>query len=308
MKNIFFFLLTIAFAMASCTKDKTDYEAELETTTPKNQEFKEAIIIQDEHLSVVVETLNGKFYKGYNEIHVEILDLTKGERVEAEAVTIFPLLIQEGRGLTACPHSERFEFDAEKKHYQGFSIFAAESTSNTKGELFINVMIKGQKHVFQKGINIESQENKNLNMTLFTGNDDEKRLIALVSPQYPIVGENKLVAGLYKFEKVTDSHAIELPRAVEYIYTQVNDYLLLLDPRMPEPSMGNHSSPGNKDLLQREDDFYHGVVNYTMTGNWTLNFILQDNKGKIIKGTQVSKEFTPGIKGEKSELFIDVLF
>jgi hypothetical protein len=45
-----------------------------------------------------------------------------------------------------------------------------------------------------------------------------------------------------------------------------------------------------------------------MTGNWTLNFILKDENDEIIKGTEVSTEFTPGIEGEKGELFIDILF
>jgi len=72
--------------------------------------------------------------------------------------------------------------------------------------------------------------------------------------------------------------------------------------------MGNHSSPNNQDLTQQSDGLYHGVVNYTMTGNWTLNFILQDESGQTIKGTEVSTEFTPGIDGEKGELYIDILF
>ena len=77
---------------------------------------------------------------------------------------------------------------------------------------------------------------------------------------------------------------------------------------MPEPSMGNHSSPNNKDLVQGDDGFYHGVVNYTMTGNWTLNFIFMNQNGKILKGTEVPKDFTPGVECKKSELFIDILF
>jgi len=83
---------------------------------------------------------------------------------------------------------------------------------------------------------------------------------------------------------------------------------LQLDPRMPEPSMGNHSSPNIKDLKQQNDGLYHGVVNYTMTGNWTLNFIMQNQDGQIIKGTVVPDDFTPGIEGVKSDLHIDILF
>jgi len=77
---------------------------------------------------------------------------------------------------------------------------------------------------------------------------------------------------------------------------------------MPEPSMGNHTSPNNVDLTRHDDGLYYGVVNYTMTGNWTLNFILVNQNGFIVKGTEVPTTFTPGVQGVKSELFIDILF
>ncbi|WP_258930446.1 FixH family protein [Flavobacterium oreochromis] len=139
-------------------------------------------------------------------------------------------------------------------------------------------------------------------MTTFIGNDGEEYYIALVAPQKPKVAENTIIAGIYKYNKPT---AIE---PYEYSFTEVKNYTLKIDPRMPEPSMGNHSSPNNKDLLQENDGFYHGIVNYTMTGNWTLNFILLDSTGKVIKGTSVPEDFTPGILGLKSTLFIDILF
>jgi hypothetical protein len=139
-------------------------------------------------------------------------------------------------------------------------------------------------------------------MTSFSGKDGEQYFIALISPQKPNVSENKLVAGIYKYLRPTEDNSSP------FSYTVVNNHKLLLDPRMPEPSMGNHSSPNNQDLTQQSDGLYHGVVNYTMTGNWTLNFILLDSNEKVIKGTEVSTDFTPGIHGAKSELYIDTLF
>ena len=147
----------------------------------------------------------------------------------------------------------------------------------------------------------------NLNMTAFTASDDEQYFIALVAPQSPGVAENDLVAGIYKYNKPTNLEGA-FPDLSQYSYSIVTDYTLYLDPRMPEPSMGNHSSPNNQDLTQQSDSLYHGVVNYTMTGNWTLNFIFQNDSGRIIKGTEVPTDFTPGIEGEKSELYIDILF
>lgn len=145
-------------------------------------------------------------------------------------------------------------------------------------------------------------------MTAFTGKDGEQYIIALIAPQKPKAAENELIAGIYKLNKLPDpSVSVSLDHPL-YSYTEASDYTLYLDPRMPEPSMGNHSSPNNKDLTQQKDGLYHGIVNYTMTGNWTLNFILRNQSGRIVMGTVLSQDFTPGTAGTKSELHIDILF
>lgn len=134
-------------------------------------------------------------------------------------------------------------------------------------------------------------------MVQFTGIDDEQYIIALVEPHKPKVAENPILAGIYKRNKTASP-----------TYSEVKGYVLQLDPRMPEASMGNHSSPNNKDLYPGEDDLYRGIVNYTMTGNWTLNFMLVNPDGRIIKGTKVPDDFRPGVEGIKSDLHIDILF
>ncbi|MCI2230015.1 hypothetical protein MC378_12625 [Polaribacter sp. MSW13] len=128
-----------------------------------------------------------------------------------------------------------------------------------------------------------------------------------MAPQSPNVAENDLVAGIYKYNQPTNI-AGDFPDPTQFSYSVVENHTLLIDPRMSEPSMGNHSSLNNVDLTQQDDNLYHGVVNYTMTGNWTLNFILKDENNEVVKGTEVSTDFTPGIEGEKGELFIDILF
>ena len=91
-------------------------------------------------------------------------------------------------------------------------------------------------------------------------------------------------------------------------YTIANNYFLELDPRMPGEDMGNHSSPDNQDLTQGIDGFYHGKVNYTMSGYWTLNFILKDTQKRVIKGTEVPDTVKIGEFGEQNKLHIDILF
>src|SRR5690606_32607198 len=99
----------------------------------------------------------------------------------------------------------------------------------------------------------------------FAVNDEEQYFMALAAPQRPKVAENQLIAGIYKYNQPTTPVG-NFPDPLQYSYSEVSNHTLLLDPRMPEPSMGNHSSPNNQDLMQMTDGLYYGVVNYTMTG------------------------------------------
>jgi len=162
-------------------------------------------------------------------------------------------------------------YNAEEQFYSGYVVFTSISNPMENWDLYISFTDSNQTHTVNKLVTVQNQTNLNLNMTSFTGNDGEQYFIALVAPQKPKVAENELVAGIYKYNQPTEP-AGTFPDPSQFSYAEVENYTLLLDPRMPEPSMGNHSSPNNVDLTQQADGLYYGVVNYTMTGNWTLNF------------------------------------
>ncbi|SHI31183.1 hypothetical protein SAMN04488096_10159 [Mesonia phycicola] len=306
MKKYIFFIATLCLIITSCTLDKTDYEAEINTEVTEYFEFEEALTISSATYKVSIETLNASFFKGYNEIHLKIIDTQTNESVKGLPITFLPILTDANGNKSSCPHLYNLEYNEEEAYYKGYVVFTSESDTTNNWQLYIDLQDE-EVNTLNEVITVESQTNMNLNMTAFTGNDDEQYFIALIAPQSPGVSENDLVAGIYKYNQPTTSEG-EFPDLSQYSYSKVEGYTLYLDPRMPEPSMGNHSSPNNQDLTQGEDGLYYGVVNYTMTGNWTLNFIFKNENGELIKGTEVSTDFTPGIEGEKSELYIDILF
>jgi len=300
MKNIFL-LTALYFAVTACTLDKTDYLAEISTIVTEHNEFKEVAVINGDEYKVTLLALNGTLYKGYNEIRVQITNSRTDGSENISGATLLPVMSTADGSRASCPHRYDLIYIPDENYFSGYTVFTHESSISENWELNISYTIAGRSHTVKQSVSVQPQPNKNLNMTAFTGNDDERYIIALVSPQKPKVAENELVAGLYRFTgNSTDS--------LQNAYSEVNGYTLQLDPRMPEPSMGNHSSPNNRDLTQGENGLYHGVVNYTMTGNWTLNFILLNQNGKIVKGTRVPLDFTPGVEGKKSELYIDILF
>ena len=307
----FFNLFVIAALLAvtiSCTLDKTDFEAETSTEVTEHYEFKEAVMLQTGNYKIKIEALNGTFYKGYNEIRLSVFNRQDQPVNNVTTVNLLPILKNSDGDKNSCPHSYDLVYDSEGNYFVGYIVFAQEGNPMENWQLNLNFTINNQTYDAVQTVSVEKQTNMNLNMTSFTGNDGEQYFIALVGPQKPKVAENELIAGIYKYNQPTDSSE-DLSDHERFSYTVLNDYKLLLDPRMPEPSMGNHSSPNNKDLEQREKGgLYYGVVNYTMTGNWTLNFILLNENGEVIKGTEVPTDFTPGIEGAKSELYIDTLF
>lgn len=307
MKLLQFTVIALFVMVTSCTLDKTDYEAELDIEITEYLEYKEVTTIVNDNYNISIEALNGTLYKGYNEIHLKINNTQTNENLENAAVTFLPVMTDANGNKSSCPHAYHLNYDTAAGYYVGYSVFTSESDSTVNWQLYIDFTDNDETKSVNQTITIEEQTNMNLNMTAFTGNDGEQYFIALVAPQSPSVSQNDLVAGIYKYNQPTNS-AGSFPDPSQFSYSIVENHTLLLDPRMPEPSMGNHSSPNNQDLSQQSDGLYHGVVNYTMTGNWTLNFILKNQNNEIIKGTEVSTEFTPGIEGKKGELYIDILF
>ncbi|MCV2485163.1 FixH family protein [Flavobacterium sp. SH_e] len=306
MKSLIYGIIAL-FVVTSCTIDKTDYNAEIGSEVPDNYEFKEAVSFTSGNYKISIDALNGTFYKGYNELHLKIVNTQNNQEVTTSAVTFLPIISNADGSKSSCPHEYNVAYDSANKYYSGYSVFTGESTTTASWKLYISFTVDNQTYEINKDISVEKQSNKNLNMTAFTGKDDEQYIIALISPQKPTVSENPLVAGVYKYNKPT-TPADTFPDPTQFSYSEVVGYTLKLDPRMPEASMGNHSSPNNKDLTQQDDGLYHGVVNYTMTGNWTLNLIMMNQNGLILKGTVVPTDFTPGVEGVKSELYIDTLF
>ncbi|MGE8290291.1 MAG: hypothetical protein ACN6ON_01385, partial [Sphingobacterium sp.] len=274
IKTIVFYVAITCVFLGSCTKGKTNYEAERGEVVEEGVEFKEVTNFVTAGYTISIEALNGILYRGYNDIRVRIKNTQTNTPAEVSAVTFLPVQTTVTGLKRSCPNQYNFSYKSDDKYFSGYTVFTSESGPEGSWEINVNFTVGSQNFFMIKEVLVRQQTNKNLNMTMFTGKDNEQYVIALVSPQKPNVAENKLAAGIYKLNKPLDSSSKSIADQLLFSYSKVDRYTLKLDPRMPEPSMGNHSSPNNKDLIQEADGLYHGIVNYTMTGNWTLNFIL----------------------------------
>ena len=117
----------------------------------------------------------------------------------------------------------------------------------------------------------------------------EKRyVVTLVEPLTPKIGANEITAYIHEMQDANT-------------FPAVANFRLKLDPRMP--SMENHSSPNNVDLTwDAANGVYRGTVNFSMTGYWKLNLILQNQQGETLYGNAVTDE-TPA-----SSLYFEIEF
>ncbi len=308
MYRLLILLSAVFILLHSCTKEKTDYEAERSKEIPTDSNYSSVFKKNLEGFEIELFSLNGKLVQGYNELKVNVKSLSNNQLIQADAVQLLPVLSLANNPYQSAPHTKELKFNISDNSHDGYIVFTELSTAQKAWELLLQIRI-GQKTIqIKQQIQVEEQANKNLNMVAFTGADQEEYVIALIAPHAPKVAENKLLACIFQRDKEQEILFDDFRSIAISPYKISTSYRLALDPRMPEPSMGNHSSPNNKDLEQNKEDWYEGVVNYTMTGNWTLNFILYNQAGRILKGTPVPKDFTPGVAGKKSELFIDILF
>ena len=307
MNKLFFLIAVFGIVCYSCTKEKTDYESEVGTGITDNSVFKEAYSSTIDEYRVTIYSLNGELFNGFNDLQLKISTIKTNKAVQATAVTFLPIF-SDTDGIKTCPHSYNLSYNSLDDYYSAYAVFNQVAQTAGSWKLYISFTVDNKIFHVVQDISVGEQLNKNLNFVSFKALDDQVYLIALKSPIKPQVGENKIFAGIYKYTKSNNSPIETNGGSPDFIYTPVEGYTLKLDPRMPEPSMGNHTSPNNRDLIQQEDGFYHGIVNYTMSGDWTLNLILINPQGRILKGTVVPSDFTPGVEGVKSELYLDILF
>lgn len=308
MNRLICICAVLTLTALSCTKDKTPYPLE-SANEIINEEFKELMSWQQDGYTLKLFTADTELRAGYNAVALSISDIN-GEPVEVvDELRIVPILTNSEKLRIVGPFGKDMLYDTQKSWYWADLFFLQRSENEDFWALQVDFKRDGKLFHSVQSVEVGKQKHKNLNYLQFVGNDSLSYFLALKSPKDPSIGENDIVAALYSCSKDGLAQSSSLPFiSYNYAYTAADGYTLKIDPRMPEPSMGNHSSPNNKDLLQQADALYHGLVNYTMSGGWTLNYMLFNSKGLLIKGTQVPPDFTPGVPGVKSQLYMDILF
>ncbi len=279
--------------LVSCSDDDnnsslvTDEFETLNVTTFKT--------ITEGNYTLELATKSGELIQGHNDIYIRIKDNTTSQYIDDVTIDWTPTM-----HMTTMEHqtpkSTIIRTENTTAVYNGYIMFQMAETTDPEQTwmLEIDYTINGEEYSNEFDISVPASSRKRVNV--ITGTDDKKYYVALVQPDNPAVGENDLIVGLYGPESTTS-------------YPIVEGYTLLLDPRMPDPGMGNHSSPNNVDLTYNSSTgFYHGKVNFTMTGLWNLNFQLKNTEGIIVAGEEITNTDNPEGTGYRSSVYLEVEF
>ena len=280
MRSLSYILFFALFLLVSCSSD----EDELLVKDELEGLVKLQTLENDTHL-VELYTASGLLEEGYNEIFLRIRKQGEQTFLQNVQMSWMPMMHMTSKEHSA-PHSGIHKVQGKESLYSGYLIFQMPENASESWSLTLNYSIGGENYSLNDGIAVRQSAHRRV--SVFTGTDGIKYILALVGPREPKVASNDAMLALYRMNGMMD-------------FSLVNGFTIKIDPRMP--AMDNHSSPNNADLVQGQGDvFYYGKINLTMTGYWKINLQLLNETGEVLKGEPVTET------NEGSSLFLELEF
>lgn len=273
-------LLFLAITIFSCSSDDDSASIPVDETSGlhKIQE-----ITNDTHI-IELYSSTGSLVQGYNHVSLRIKDKKTSNYITDAKISWKPLMHM-AMMQHSCPRSEVEKVD-KKTVFEGDIIFQMAQNETEYWELSILYKIDGVSYTATDKISVPASSKRTVSS--FKGSDGYNYVIAYIAPLSPKVAVNDMAVGIYKMKDMMTFEA-------------VNNFKIKIDPRMP--SMGNHGSPNNTDLLQSEiNSFYKGKLSLTMTGYWKINLQVLNADNEILKGEAVTTDNT------SSSLYFEIEF
>ena len=280
MKIIHYISILLLVIFTSCSSDTDEI-------IPVNEVAGLVKIQSMENESHLVElySSSGQLEQGYNKISLRIKDKTDQKYVTNASIQWTPIMHMETNQHSS-PYSEVTKKPATESLYEGFIVFQMPENPTEYWKLTLDYTVNGVNYTVTDRIAVPASPRRRI--TVFTGTDGVRYILALIDPASPKVAINEMSMGVFRMENMMT-------------FPVVNGYKVKIDPRMP--SMGNHGSPNNVDLMQSpEDNLYYGKLTLTMTGYWKINLQLENALGEVVKGEPVTDS------NEANSLFLELEF
>lgn len=273
-------LLLLAIISFSCSSDDYSSSIPIDETSGlhKIQEM-----TNDTHV-IELFSSTGSLVQGYNHISLRIKDKKTNNYITDAKIEWIPLMHM-AMMQHSCPRSQVEKKD-KKTVYEGDIIFQMAQNETEYWELTIAYEINNVSYTATDKISVPASTKRTVSS--FMGSDGNNYVIAYIALFSTKVALNDMAVGIYKMKDMMTFEA-------------VNNFKIKIDPRMP--SMGNHGSPNNTDLLQSETNgFYKGKLSLTMTGYWKINLQVLNADNEVLKGEPVTAD------NPSSSLYFEIEF
>lgn len=275
-------LLLAAITFYSCSSDNdtsTEIPADETIGLQKIQE-----IANDTH-TIELYSATGALVQGYNHISLRVKDKKNNTYVTDAKIDWTPLMHM-AMMQHSCPKTAVNKASNKKTIYEGDIIFQMAQNEKEYWDLTFTYTINNVSYTAVDKIAVPAFTKRTVSS--FSDTAGNRYVIAYITPATPKVAINDMTVAVYKMQDMMT-------------FTVVNNFKVKIDPRMP--SMGNHGSPNNTDLLQSEaGGLYKGKLSLTMTGYWKINLQVLNATNEVLKGEAVTTENTA------SSLYFEIEF
>ncbi len=252
MKKIIY-ILPFLVLLAACSKEEitvTD-KVVVQTLQAPNTALEARLLIDENNLEVGFQKVYFQFFRNNQSIQVSNFNF-------------YPWMDM-GMMQHGAP-SQNKNWNSTLAMYEGTVVFSMSSSAGT-WELITIVSDNGVSDTLHFSVEVNENVQGVKKVITTTGIDNEKYVLALVNPQTPIIGVNNLE--IVMFQQVGNAYEI------------VENAIFEINPQMT--SMG-HGSPNNVNpVWDASSKYYHGKVNFTMSGDWRLFIDVTINNNLVLE-------------------------
>ena len=197
------------------------------------------------------------FFVGYNPVFVALYDVNTGNRITNATVELYPLMSMTSGMQHACPVESPEGDEATNSLFPGSLTFIMGTSEMGSWELEVEVFNTNANKSGSVEFDITVVVPTVPRLKSFT-EGTVSYFVSYMFPNTPKVGVNDIEVMINKRETMMS-------------FPGTDKFTIGMEPEMP--SMG-HGSPNNVDPVHTGNGHYTGKVNFTMTGEWRLNFAL----------------------------------
>lgn len=212
--------------------------------------------------------MNEDPFVGFNYVFVDVYDSISGKKASDWNVSYRPIMTMQmemGTMMHTCP-VEQPKYDTELKAFAGASVFIMPTTDSGNWAFEINYEnATDEGSLTINNLVIVGKDDPELLRFVSESNSEKAYFVALINPITPDVGINDFELGIYVRESMMS-------------FPSQEDLTIEIEPTMP--SMG-HGSPDNVDPVSMGNGRYKGSVNFTMTGMWQVDLVIEDGTDMI---------------------------